>query len=86
VAAGLVALGYPLHRPGHKETLWTEPLRKIGIPSPFIIGEKDPFCDPELPAPATGATAPSGTLVVVPGGDISSPSGGGPKPRRRRRR
>ena len=47
----LVELGYPLHRPGHKETLFTEPLRKIGVPSLFCIGEHDPFCDPELLRP-----------------------------------
>jgi len=51
VAAGLVELGYPLHRPGHKDALMTEPLRKIGVPSLFVIGEKDPFCDPELLRP-----------------------------------
>jgi uncharacterized protein len=71
VAAGLVELGYPLHRPGHKETLSTEPLRKIGIPSLFIIGEKDPFCDPELLRPLLERLLHPGALVVVPGGDHS---------------
>ena len=68
VAAGLVELGYPLHRPGHKETLFTEPLRKIGVPSLFCIGEKDPFCDPNLLRPLLEQLLHPGRLYVVPGG------------------
>jgi hypothetical protein len=71
VAAGLVELGYPLHRPGHKEALFTEPLRKIGIPSLFCIGEHDPFCDPELLRPLLEQLLHPGRLVVVPGADHS---------------
>lgn len=71
VAAGLVELGYPLHRPGHKENLFTEPLRKIGVPSLFLIGEKDPFCDPELLRPLLEQLLHPGKLVVVPNGDHS---------------
>ncbi len=71
VAAGLVELGYPLHRPGHKENLWTEPLRKIGVPSLFLIGEKDPFCDTDLLRPLLARLLHPAKLVVVPGGDHS---------------
>jgi uncharacterized protein len=71
VAAGLVELGYPLHRPGHKETLFTEPLRKIGSPSLFCIGEHDPFCDPDLLRPLLGQLLHPGRLYVVRGGDHS---------------
>lgn len=71
VAAGLVELGYPLHRPGHKESPHTEPLRKIGVPSLFVIGEKDPFCDPDLLRPLLERLLHPGKLVVVPGGDHS---------------
>jgi hypothetical protein len=71
VVAGLVELGYPLHRPGHKETLFTEPLRKIGVPSLFVIGEKDPFCDVELLRPLLARLLHPAELVVVPGGDHS---------------
>ena len=71
VAAGLVELGYPLHRPGHKENLFTEPLRKIGVPSLFLIGEKDPFCDTTLLRPLLERLLHPGRLVVVPGGDHS---------------
>jgi uncharacterized protein len=71
VAAGLVELGYPLHRPGHKERLFTEPLRKIGVPSLFCIGEKDPFCNPDLLRPLLEGLLHPGRLFVVPGGDHS---------------
>jgi uncharacterized protein len=77
VAVGLVVLGYPLHRPGHKEALSTEPLRKIGIPSLFLIGEKDPFCDPELLRPFLERLRHPAELVVVPGGDHSLHRAGG---------
>ncbi len=77
VAAGLVELGYPLHRPGHKDALMTEPLRKIGVPSLFVIGEKDPFCDPELLRPLLAQLLHPGRLVVVPGGDHSLHRAGG---------
>jgi uncharacterized protein len=77
VAAGLVELGYPLHRPGHKQSLFTEPLRKIGVPSLFCIGEKDPFCDPELLRPLLERLLHPGRLYVVPGGDHSLHRTGG---------
>jgi hypothetical protein len=71
LTAGLVELGYPLHRPGHKETLFTEPLRKIGVPSLFCIGENDPFCDPDLLRPLLEQLLHPGRLYVVAGGDHS---------------
>ena len=71
LAAGLVELGYPLHRPGHKETLFTEPLRKIGVPSLFCIGENDPFCDADLLRPLLERLLHPGRLYVVAGGDHS---------------
>jgi uncharacterized protein len=77
VAAGLVELGYPLHRPGHKETLFTEPLRKIGVPSLFCIGEKDPFCDPDLLRPLLDRLLHPGRLFIVAGGDHSLHRAGG---------
>lgn len=80
VAAGLVELGYPLHRPGHTENLRTEPLRKIGVPSLFIIGERDPFCHPELLRPLLERLLHPGKLVVVAGGDHSLQRPGGRKP------
>lgn len=47
LAAGLVFLGYPLHAPGRTEKLKTEPLRRIDVPSLFVQGSRDPFCDLE---------------------------------------
>jgi predicted alpha/beta-hydrolase family hydrolase len=79
VAAGLVELGYPLHRPGHKETLFTEPLRKIGVPSLFCIGGHDPFCDPDLLRPLLERLLHPGKLYVVPGADHSLHRAGGGK-------
>lgn len=51
LADGLIFLGYPLHAPGRTEKLRTEPLRRIDVPSLFIEGTKDPFCDLELLRP-----------------------------------
>ena len=80
-AAGLVELGYPLHRPGHKETLFTEPLRKIGVPSLFCIGGHDPFCDPDLLRPLLDRLLHPGRLYVVEGGDHSLHGAGAGKGR-----
>ncbi len=79
VVAGLVELGYPLHRPGHKESLFTEPLRKIGVPSLFCIGGHDPFCDPDLLRPLLERLLHPGRLYVVAGGDHSLHRAGGGK-------
>jgi predicted alpha/beta-hydrolase family hydrolase len=81
LTAGLVELGYPLHRPGRKETLFTEPLRKIGVPSLFCIGENDPFCDPDLLRPLLEQLLHPGRLYVVAGGDHSLHRAGAGKAR-----
>ena len=83
VAAGLVELGYPLHRPGHKETLFTEPLRKIGVPSLFLIGEKDPFCDPELLRPLLEQLLHPGSWWWCRAGTIRCTGRGAARPPRR---
>lgn len=70
-AAGLVELGYPLHRPGHKEQLFLEPLRNIAVPSLFFVGTRDPLCDPELLAPVVAALTRPGRIYVVRDGDHS---------------
>ena len=49
--AGLIILGYPLHRPGHKEQLFLSPLRHVDVPSLFCIGSRDTLCDPKMLAP-----------------------------------
>jgi len=70
-ASGLVVLGYPLHAPGRKDQLHLEPLRRIGIPSLFCIGSRDPFCDPDLLRPVLAGLGRPGRMYVVEGGDHS---------------
>ena len=71
LAAGLVVLGYPLHAPGRKDRLYIEPLRRIGVPSLFCVGSRDPLCDPELLRPLLATLVHPGRLYVVKGGDHS---------------
>jgi hypothetical protein len=71
LAAGLVFLGYPLHAPGRKDRLKTEPLRRIDVPSLFIEGTHDPFCDLDLLRPVIAALDVPGTLRLVEGGGHS---------------
>lgn len=71
LAAGLVVLGYPLHRPGHKDKLNVEPLRRIGTPSLFCVGSRDSLCDPGLLRPLLERLHVPGRLYVVEGGDHS---------------
>ncbi len=70
-AAGLVVLGYPLHKPGEKHHLFLDPLRHIDIPSLFCIGSHDPLCDPKLLRPVLADLSRPGELFVVEGGDHS---------------
>ena len=81
-AAGLIVLGYPLHRPGHKEQLFLSPLRHIDVPSLFCIGSRDSLCDAKLLAPVLDGFVTPGTLYVVEGGDHSLhlPHSGGRQP------
>ena len=46
-AAGLVLLSYPLHPPGKPERLRTEHFPRIGVPTLFVNGDRDPFGTPE---------------------------------------
>jgi predicted alpha/beta-hydrolase family hydrolase len=46
--AALVLLSYPLHRPGHPESLRTEHWPKIQCPVLLLSGESDPFARIEL--------------------------------------
>ena len=68
-AAGLIVLGYPLHRPGHKEQLFLSPLRHIDVPSLFCIGTRDTLCDAKLLAPVLDGLVTPAALYVVEGGD-----------------
>jgi predicted alpha/beta-hydrolase family hydrolase len=71
VAAGLVFLGYPLHAPDNKAKLRTGPLRRIDVPSLFVQGSRDPFCDLELLRPVVEGLDRPGELYVVEGGGHS---------------
>lgn len=61
--AGLVLLSYPLHPPGKPERLRTDHLERIGVPTLFVSGQRDPFGSPEEFAPWV-ATVPGPTEVV----------------------
>lgn len=71
LTSGLVLLGYPLHAPGRKDRLRLEPLRRVDVPSLFVEGTRDPFCDLELLRPAIAALDVPGTLHVVESGGHS---------------
>jgi predicted alpha/beta-hydrolase family hydrolase len=71
LVAGLIVLGYPLHAPGRRDRLRVEPLRRVGIPSLFFQGTRDPFCDPELFRPIVAGLSHPGELHIVEGGDHS---------------
>lgn len=45
---GLVLLSYPLHRPGHPETLRIDHWRRIRCPVLLLSGESDPFARVDL--------------------------------------
>jgi uncharacterized protein len=81
-AAGLIVLGYPLHRPGHKEQLFLSPLRHVDVPSLFCIGTRDTLCDAKLLAPVLEGLVTPGSLYIVEGGDHSLhlPHSGGRQP------
>ncbi len=70
-ASGLIVLGYPLHAPGQKDRLRVDPLRRIGIPSLFCVGSRDPLCDPESLRPVLAGLSHPGELFVLQGGDHS---------------
>lgn len=70
-AAGLVFLGFPLHAPGKKNQPRLQPLRRIDVPSLFIAGTRDPFCDLDLLREAMATLAHPGTLFLVEAGDHS---------------
>jgi uncharacterized protein len=70
-AAGLVFLGFPLHAPGKKDQPRLQPLRRIDVPSLFIAGTHDPFCDLDVLREAMATLEHPGALYLVEGGDHS---------------
>ena len=71
VAAGLVFLGYPLHAPDGKDSLRLGPLRRIAIPTLFVEGSRDPFCDLALLTPVVAGLDHPGEVHVVADGNHS---------------
>ena len=63
VAAGLVELGYPLHRPGHKETLVHRAAAEDRGAEPVLYRREGPLLRPGSAAAAAGAVAPPGEAV-----------------------
>ena len=64
--AALVALSYPLHRPGHPDELRTAHWARITCPMLFLSGDRDPFAKIDLLRRAVGALS-NAELVVYPG-------------------
>src|SRR5205823_9244275 len=50
--AGLVLLSYPLHRPGHPETVKAEHFDEIACPVLVLSGDRDQFARLALPEQA----------------------------------
>jgi len=71
LASGLVLLGYPLHAPGRKDRLRLGPLRRVDVPSLFVEGTRDPFCDLDLLRPMIAELDVPGTLHLVEDGGHS---------------
>lgn len=68
---GLVFLGYPLHPPGKPEKQRTAHFADISVPSLFIQGTRDSFCDLALLRRALPRLQGDFNLHVVEGGDHS---------------
>jgi hypothetical protein len=70
-AAGLVFYGYPLHPPGHPDRLRVDHWPAIGVPSLFLQGTDDPFCDIALLERNLDSLGGPADLYVVEGGNHS---------------
>jgi len=64
--AGLVLLSYPLHRPGHPETVKTEHWGEIACPVLLLSGDRDQFARIDLLQEAVEGLARA-ELHVYPG-------------------
>lgn len=70
-AAGIVALGYPLHPPGKPLQLRTAHLPAIAWPVLIVQGSRDAFGTPDELRPVLSSMQGRPTLHVVDGGDHS---------------
>ncbi len=69
--AGIVCLGYPLHKPGEPSTERAADLAKVRAPILFLQGTRDPFCDLGLLRGVRKSAKLAGSLVEIDGGDHS---------------
>lgn len=70
-AAGLLFYGYPLHQPGKPEKLRVAHWPDVPVPSLFLQGDHDPFCDIDLLQGHVRKLPRRATVHVVEGGDHS---------------
>lgn len=70
-AAGLLFYGYPLHPPGKPESLRVDHWPEVNVPTLFLQGDRDTFCDLELLEHHLFKLPRRATLHVVAGGDHS---------------
>lgn len=68
-ASGLLFYSYPLHPPGRPELLRVDHWPRIDVPTLFLQGTHDPFCDLELLREHLGTLGAPPTLHVIEGGD-----------------
>jgi predicted alpha/beta-hydrolase family hydrolase len=69
--AGLVFLGFPLHRPGRPAIDRAEHLGRVQLPMLFLQGTRDDLADLSLVREATTGLGSRATLHVVEGADHS---------------
>lgn len=70
-AAGLLLYGYPLHPPGKPEKLRVDHWPEVTVPTLFLQGSRDPFCDLDLLDANIRRLSGEATLEIVEGGDHS---------------
>jgi predicted alpha/beta-hydrolase family hydrolase len=69
--AGLIFLGFPLHRPKTPAIDRAEHLARVGVPMLLLQGTRDDLADLELIRQVTARLGSAGTLHVVEGADHS---------------
>jgi predicted alpha/beta-hydrolase family hydrolase len=69
--SGLVLLGFPLHKPGEPGTDRAANLGSVRVPTLFVQGTRDPFCELPLLRKVRTATKIPGALLEIDGGGHS---------------
>lgn len=68
-AVGLLLYSYPLHRPGKRSELRVQHWPRVNVPSLFLEGTRDPFCDLELLREHLTSLGAPATVHVIPGAE-----------------